>query len=113
MTVHCARIAKEVTVAVRNLHAAMQVMSVRAASSLTKSESPSLSTVAAQVAVSPESSNLVPVKAENLVMDSEWNHCFLSCWNQPLTGKILASVIGNDKHMVLIPRNFHSALAFL
>ena len=81
MTFHVARIAVEVSVTVRNLHATMQVMSVRAASSLTKSESPSLSTVAAQVAVSPESSNLIPVKAENLVVDPEWNHCFLSRWN--------------------------------
>ena len=81
MTFHIARIAIEVSVTVWNLHAAMQVMSVCAASSLTKSESPSLSTVAAQVTVSPESSNLIPVKAENLVVDSEWNHCFLSCWN--------------------------------
>ena len=81
MTFHIARIAIEVTVTARNLHATMQVMSVRAASSLTKSESPSLSTVAAQVAVSPESSNLIPVKAENLVVDPEWNHCFLSRWN--------------------------------
>ena len=81
MTFHIARIAIEVTVTVRNLHATMQVMSVRAASSLTKSECPGLSTVAAQIAVSPESSNLIPVKVENLVVDSEWNHCFLSCWN--------------------------------
>ena len=81
MTFHIARIAVEVSVTVRNLHATMQVMSMRAASSLTKSESPSLSTVAAQVAVSPESSNLIPVKAQNLVVDPEWNHCFLSRWN--------------------------------
>ena len=81
MTFHIARIAIEVTVTVRNLHAAMQVMSVRAASSLTQNECSGLSTVAAQVAVSPESSNLIPVKAENLVVDPKWNHCFLSRWN--------------------------------
>ena len=54
---------------------------MRAANSLTKSKSPSLSAVAAQVAVSSKSSDLVPVKAENLIVDPEWNHCFLSCWN--------------------------------
>ena len=86
---------------------------MRAANSLTKSKSPSLSAVAAQVAVSSKSSDLVPVKSENLIVDPEWNHCFLSCWNQPLTRKIFAGVIGNDEYMVLIPRNFHSALAFL
>ena len=113
MTFHVARIAIEVSVTVWNLHAAMQVMSVCAASSLTKSECPGLSAVAAQITVSSESSDLLLVKAENLIVDPEWNHCFLSCWNKPLTGEILASVIGNDKHMVLIPWNFHSALAFL
>ena len=113
VTVHVARIAVEVSVTVRNFHATMQVMRMRAANSLTKSKSPGLSAVAAQVAVGSKSSDLVPVKAENLVVDSEWNHCFLSCWDQPLTRKMLTSVIGNDKHMVLIPRNFHSALAFL
>ena len=81
MTFHIARIAIEVTVTVRNLHAAMQVMSVCAASSLTKGECPGLSAVAAQVAVSSKSSDLIPVKAENLIVDPEWNHCFLSCWN--------------------------------
>ena len=81
MTVHVARIAVEVSVTVRNFHATMQVMRMRAANSLTKSKSPGLSAVAAQVAVSSESSDLVPVKAENLIVDPEWNHCFLSCWN--------------------------------
>ena len=81
MTFHIARIAVEVSVTVWNLHATMQVMSMRAANSLTKSKSPSLSAVAAQVAVSSKSSNLVPVKTENLIVDPEWNHCFLSCWN--------------------------------
>ena len=81
MTFHIAQIAIEVTVTAQNLHATMQVMSVRAASSLTKSECPGLSTVAAQVAVSPESSNLIPVKSENLAVDPKWNHCFLSRWN--------------------------------
>ena len=81
MTVHVARIAVEVSVTVRNLHATMQVMRMRAANSLTKSKSPSLSAVAAQVAVSSKSSDLIPVKAENLIVDPEWNHCFLSCWN--------------------------------
>ena len=54
---------------------------MRAANSLTKSKSPSLSAVAAQVAVSSKGSDLIPVKAENLIVDPEWNHCFLSCWN--------------------------------
>ena len=81
MTVHVARIAVEVSVTVRNFHATMQVMRMRAANSLTKSKSPSLSAVAAQVAVSSKSSDLIPVKAENLIVDPEWNHCFLSCWN--------------------------------
>ena len=81
MTFHIARIAVELSVTVWNLHATMQVMSMRAASSLTKSKSPSLSAVAAQVAVSSKSSDLIPVKAENLIVDPEWNHCFLSCWN--------------------------------
>ena len=81
MTFHVARIAVEVSVTVRNFHATMQVMRMRAANSLTKSKSPSLSAVATQVAVSSKSSDLVPVKAENLIVDPEWNHCFLSCWN--------------------------------
>ena len=81
MTFHVARIAVEVSVTVRNFHATMQVMRMRAANSLTKSKSPSFSAVAAQVAVSSKSSDLVPVKAENLIVDPEWNHCFLSCWN--------------------------------
>ena len=81
MTFHVARIAVEVSVTVRNFHATMQVMRMRAASSLAKSKSPSLSAVAAQVAVSSKSSDLIPVKAENLIVDPEWNHCFLSCWN--------------------------------
>ena len=81
MTFHVARIAVEMSVTVRNFHATMQVMRMRAANSLTKSKSPSLSAVAAQVAVSSKGSDLVPVKAENLIVDPEWNHCFLSCWN--------------------------------
>ena len=81
VTFHVARIAVEMSVTVRNFHATMQVMRMRASNSLTKSKSPSLSAVAAQVAVSSKSSDLVPVKAENLIVDPEWNHCFLSCWN--------------------------------
>ena len=65
MTFHVARIAVEMSVTVRNFHATMQVMRMRAADSLTKSKSPSLSAVAAQVAVSSKSSDLIPVKAEN------------------------------------------------
>ena len=81
MTFHIARIAVEVSVTVRNFHATMQVMRMRAAKSLTKSKSPGLSAVAAQVAVGSKGSDLVPVKAENLIVDPEWNHCFLSRWN--------------------------------
>ena len=46
-------------------------------------------------------------------MDSKWNHGFQSCWNKPLTREVLTRVIVDDEYRMLIPWNFHAALAFL